>query len=313
MKINVTNLTESTRIYFGIEFPPNETKDLLALGVTQVDLLKDEQLIVDWSKGLIQINDGLKDILSCNELIFLLKGNFGFLRTIDNKVAVKNLVRPLLTTGYSTSEGDDPSNPNAVGGGLELFVVHSIGDPAVITKDLEFNVEMNPSWIHRGHLFWNGAKGDYFSFRVYTKPCEFVAGTNTYFQTYENGLIIPAAQTGNINVTKFYPVKVTINVDTGKKDIGFWNFDYDSQTGQYSNPTPAPNLDGNYNIFYQELCLYNYLNNVRMVGRSNKEFGESDPIELPTNLKYRFIWTTYGPDHEWESAIILWMYRKRLL
>ncbi len=318
MQLNITNLTQTTRIYFGIELNPAETKDFLSLGISQADLLRDDVLIPDWSQGLIRINDGSIDVSSCNQLISLLKGNFGSLRSTDNRIIVKPNVRPIGASGYYTSRDDLIIPPTDIGSGENLVEMdHKIGDftPQIITQ--RFNVEGNRSWIFEGYIKYIGAKFDRFCFYISTVATPFTELSGTNFRRYPSKkIIIPAAGNGDVdidlnNLTTL--VSVVPKTDTGTYPAAFWDADFDSTTGKYLNLTPNPTGTGKYNIFYEEVVLKRYLNNIGLVGEGFFKFETTDPSELCSNLKCNYMFTTTGVDHDWQAIVFISMFREKII
>lgn len=316
MQILVTNLTEETRIYFGIEFAPDETKELFDLGVTQVQLLQDDLLIPDWAKGLININDGLQDIVSSNQLISLLKGSFSSLRSTDNRIIVKPNVRPVNTTGYFTSRDDNVAIPGDVGNGENLIEVdHKIGDPATVTITQKFNVESNRSWVFEGYLKYSNALFDRFCFYISTVATPFTEMAGTNFLRYPGKkIILPAMGNGDVsldlnNLTTL--VSVVPKTDSGLYPSAYWDADYNSTTGKYENLTPNLTGEGKYNIFYEEVTLKRYINNVGLIGDGFFKFETTDPSELASNLKCNYMFTTTGDDHDWRAIVFISMFREK--
>lgn len=318
IKVLVKNITEATRNYFGIEISPQETKDLLNEGVTQVDLLRDENLIIDWSKGLIIVSDGVRELTSINELIALLKGGLGSLRTTDNRLIVKPNVRPIGTSGFYTSKDDNILIPGDIGNGDNVVELdHKIGDPASQTITQRFNVEGNRSWIFEGYLKYSGAKFDRFCFYISTETTPVVETSGTNFQRYPSkGIIIPAAGTGDVsidtsNLTTL--VGVVPRTDFGTYPTAFWDADYNTSTGKYENLTPNPYGKGKYNIFYQEVVLKRYINNLGLLGTDFFKFETTDPSELSSNLKCNYMFTTTGEDHDWQAIVFISMFREKII
>lgn len=238
------------------------------------------------------------------------------LKTVDNRYIVKPNVRPIGTTGYFTARDDNTAIPKDVGNGENLIELnHKIGDPSVVTITQRFNVEGNRSWIHEGYLAHTNAAFDRFTFSISTVPTPFTTATGTNFTKVNSaGIIIPAAGNGNVdidlnNLTTL--VSVVPRTDTGICPSAYWNATYNFTTGKYENLTPAPDGKGKYNIFFTEVTLKRYINNVCLLGDNHPIFVTSDPSELATNLKCNYTFTTAAPDHDWQISVFISMFREK--
>ena len=317
MQIFVKNLTGQSLTYFGIIIQPQETKELFSQGVSFVDLLNDESLIPDWSRNFIEINDGNQIIQTSNQLIALTKGSFATLRTTDNRIITKPNVRPIGTRGYFSSRDDLLSNPVDVGNGTNVVKLdHKINQNRVVTISQQFNVEGNPTWLHEGFLKYQGAHFDQFCFYISTVITPHTPGNGTNFQLLpSHGIIIPAAGNGNavVNTSDLTTlVSVVPRTDSGIFPAAFWNATSNRTTGKYENLTPAPTGNGRYNIFYIEVILKRYLNDITLLGTDLLSFETTDPTQLASNLKCNYMFTTVGDDHNWQAVCYISMYRRKI-
>jgi hypothetical protein len=240
------------------------------------------------------------------------------LATTDHRQIVKVNSRPLGTSGYFTSRDDDITNPVDVGNGLNIVELdHKIGDPEIQEITQRFNVEGNRSWIFEGYLKYSGAAFDRFCFYISTVATPYTESSGTNFARYPSkGIIIPAAGNGDVdidtdNLTTL--VSVVPKTDTGTYPAAFWDADFDSTTGKYGNLTPNPTGTGKYNIFYTEVVLKRYINNLGLLESGFFKFETSDPSELASNLKCNYRFTTSGTDHDWKAIIFISMFREKLM
>ena len=162
---------------------------------------------------------------------------------------------------YFTGRGDDPTNPDDIGGGQQMIRDHKIGDPATESFYVDFNTVNNVSYIYEGYISYDKAHLDSISMTVVPRVVSTSAGTNTYYNLYGGYLIIPAAGDGVIYLDSDITqsdgglVYIPLN-DDGSRNPAFWNAEWDDVNKVFTNITAAPDGNGEYNMFSVEVKTY---------------------------------------------------------
>ena len=254
------------------------------------------------------------------------------LKTTDNRIITKENKRPLLSNGFCTSRGENPSSPATIGGGTDVARYDHVSGDGINSKSTEifFHVEGNRTWLMDGFIRYVGAKFDEFSFEIRPMVTTITTGlTGTNFRVSGGYLLVPTAGNGTVSVdtnTAFYPCSVTPKTDTGFNSAAYWNLDYNSTTNTYSNLTAAANPNSNgaagngkYNIFTADVCLKRYINKWGLLGDGVETFSSTDPSEFGSHLRGVFKFTTIGHadptqfvDHSWQALVNFTMFREKI-
>jgi len=239
----------------------------------------------------------------------------------DGKVYVHQTPTPNGATSYITSQGDDYSDRNSVGGGNLLVSEHVVsgGD---VDVDVDFNSAMNKTWIYSGFAMWEGCQLDRISLLIMAKGSTTSGGASTNFTTldypghpWHGKLIIPAAGDGDLDVSApvlvgFYP-----NPNhTEENDVpAYWDATWNPVTKTYDGLTPNVSGEGEFNMFTQEIELFRFANNCVLNGSNNAPWSvdSRDAQRLGDGMFIRMRPTTVGEDHAWKSMVILFMHRER--
>lgn len=252
----------------------------------------------------------------------------------EGKVFVHQSPTPVGATTYFTSSADDPSDPHAVGGGVSLLLQHTIGDGDV-ALDANFNPANNKTWLYSGYAIWEGAQWDSVSMGVHAYGSTTQAGASTLYNTlnfpghpWHGKLVVPAAGDGTLDVTVpkligFYPTPYE-----AASQPRYWNATWNVATKQYDDVTAAPNGDGEFNMFTEEMELFRFVNHIILNGSNSTPwiFQSHDTQRLGDGMFLRITpvtnieggGTTTGPpglisDHDWSVGVTLIMHREKTL
>lgn len=220
--------------------------------------------------------------------------------------------KPLGFLTVFTSAGDDLNNHKRFGGGTPLKVSHSIGEERTKLVTVDFNCKGNRTYIHEGYIIWRNADFDKLTVDIVPLTTLYSSGVNTNFNIV-NGVIIPAAGDGlvSVNLEDIKLVEMTIQEATKQRATAYWNADYDYETNTYSNLTPAPNGDGLYNIFGEEVVFYRMLNKAIFLKDGFIKLQTADAAEIGQGYRIKMIIETEGEDHSWDAACIMVLHREK--
>jgi hypothetical protein len=233
-------------------------------------------------------------------------------RSMDGKLMTQSTPRPLDTFSCFISEGDNLANQHCVNNGEEMKFTHQIGQPEEQLLYIDFNVKENKTFMQEGYATFQNTNFDKLILDIVPRTTTYTMGSNTYFNLYNNFLIVPAAGDGNIvvNPENIEFVETPFNVDHPEIRVmpTFWNADYDINTQNFTNITAAPNGDGQYNIFSSEINFAR-ITNIILLDSKQISLKTSDIAELTQGLRIRFTFKTNMPDHDWKACIILAAHR----
>lgn len=316
MIVVIKNLTASDKTYTTNEIIIEAESQVTLSSLTDREslqvLARDEQLLIDIASGDIQINDGTNDILGISNQYDWLKDNI-FKRETDGRLIVHQTSRYLGLDTYFSSEGDDISDPSKVGNGEELDF--DMNGKESETKYIDLNIMENETYLHEGYLQWLGARFDKISLAVTPTATPYEAGSNTNYAQAPGApyLIVPAAGNGNIaiNLADIKLVQVTLNEFGKRKALGFYNAEWDAENKKFINITPAPNGDGWYNIFIEEIEFKRFVNRQSMLGDGFMPLQTSDNSSLGQGIRIKVIAETTGDNHDWQCTASLVYHRKK--
>lgn len=233
--------------------------------------------------------------------------------TPDGKSFSQNTSRPLGSNTIFSSYLDDGSDPQKVFGGDQIIFDHSIGGDLVEIKEFNINSIDNETSIHGGLALFTGAVFDEVSMYAVPIVTPSISGVNTNYQSYGGYLVVPAAGNGDLTIDSedIVLVQSTIDLDTGVRRPGFWNADYSTSTKLFSNITPAPSGNGEFNIFYTEVILRQFVHKICMLGNNSIPLLSDDASPVGHNMKIVVKVETIGDDHDWKMSAILTLYRKK--
>jgi len=311
---NITNSIE-TFSEIGVSILPNQSIDLLKIVPLVSSIISCNEIIDAISKNRIIINDGTSDLSSILALRYLYTGNINPVDT-SGKLRVHSTPRKLGLKTIWVGCGDDPSDPHDVGHGEVIKINHNIGDALVTTKYIDFNCIDNETYIHDAHIFCSNAKFDEINACIVTRATNVVPGTNTNYNLYAGYIIIPSNGNGTIDLVDDISIHTNGLIQMPKNDLGenplaFWNATWDATLKKYINITPAPNGDGQFNMFPVEVELAQFIHSISLLGNSAFRLGSYDSDSIGHGMRLRLIGTTIGDDHDWSMTGIISSYRKK--
>ena len=236
---------------------------------------------------------------------------------LHDKVEVHESSRPENTTTYFTGAGDDITNLSDVGNGTRFMLKHRIGEDFAQSIYLDFNIVENELWIHEGYIIWNNAMFDAVSFEVVPIITTVTSGINTNYNIYNNYLIVPANGDGVIDITSDITdvrgglVYMPLTEKGERLGPAFWDATWNKIDKKYENITPAPNGDGDYNMFVSEVVFSRFVNKIPLLGNGFQKMQTADADQIGTGMRLKAWMQTYEPDHDWEMACLLTLYRNR--
>jgi len=302
-----------------ITLPPSGEIDLKDY-CDVIDVSVSNDILPLVSNGKLIVNDGIR-YLNISESIRHLTGNtiVGATDRQSGKLRVHQTSRQFGTRICFTGASDDPSTPKELGTGERFIFEHKVGEPLTITKYFDFNTYMNETYIHEAYVSWSNTKFDYAFLDFVSAHPIITTGTNTNYNLYNNYLIVPAAGNGTIDITSditpfhggLFECKEN---ELGKMPQGFWNADGNIETGMFENITPAPNGDGKFNMFADEIHLARLGNKIPFLDNGFIKLQSSDIDIMPNGLRMKITMTTYvdenNPDHDWSMTFMLVLHRK---
>ena len=235
-------------------------------------------------------------------------------KTDDNRDYLYTTARPINTHAMFISEGDDISNYRFIGGGSSIEITHKIGDPLIQNLYIDFNIIDNPTYIHEGYLSYKGCTHDRLSFNFVPRITSFVPMSNTTFDLYGGYLIVPAAGNGHIQITET-PNLVCVGTNAvGERNPGFWDADFNFDTGVFDNLRPNPYGKGAYNIFGNEIIAYRMLQRIILkdstMGGGEKYLTTNEQGQILHGVRMKCTFEVVGTDHDCSISAILSVFRK---
>ena len=245
---------------------------------------------------------------------------FDEFRDASGKLRVHQTSRNNGTMICWTGEGDDTSDPTLVGGGTPLSFAYKIGQTDPLVRYIDFNLVENKTYLHEGYISWQSAELDWIDLQLVSRVTGTVAATGTTFNLYAGYLIIPAYPgTGTIQLTTDITqidgglVYMPLN-DQGLRGPSFWNATWDKAIQRYTNITPAPTGNGQYNMFDQEVVLAHFVRHMHLLGDGFIALNSSDTDELGSGMRLKLTADTNKEttvDHDWAFACLLCLHRQK--
>ena len=232
-------------------------------------------------------------------------------KTLDNKIFVQETSRPMNTTTYFTSQGDDISGPTKIGGGQMMSITHNIGDSITQNIYIDWNIKENKTYIHEGYVMWKDASFDTLSLSIVPTITTYIAGTNTNYNLYGGYLIIPAAGNGTITPVDVHLIEMPISRDRGTRAVAYWDADYSTTTHTFSNIRANPTGLGQYMMFAAEVTLSKFVNKWILLNSGFIMLQTSDSEEMGCGMRLKFSLNTEGTDHNWQAACGITMHREK--
>jgi hypothetical protein len=234
----------------------------------------------------------------------------------EGKLIVHPTIKPAGFQTYFTGAGDNPTDYTDVGNGQHLHIYHKIGDPLSGIVIADFNSMDNPTYVYEGYISWNGVKLVELDVEIITRATEFeMVSGGTGFDLYGGYLIVPSAN-GTVNVLSDITqnngglVKMPLNED-GTTNTAYWDADWDSSTGLFSNIRPNMTGEGEFNLFAGEIPLVRFVNNYILTGLGSQELDSEDSDEMGHGMRLLVRWVQHADveDTEWVVGTTITMHR----
>lgn len=301
----------------GIVINPYATYDLSIHA--DYELANSSTLPQKIADGTLTIRKDGEDLSTANALK-VIYGQSIEPRDTTGKIFMHDTSRPFGTKVHFTGAGDSPDAVSDIGSGIDVETCHHIGDELTEVLYADFNTISNPTWIHEGQLQWYGAQRDKITVEFVPRVITFnVEANDTYLYMPSSPLILPAALAGgagNVSIVEDITqangglVQALPN-EKGVKPPAYWNADYDSGTGLFSNIQPALTGNGNFNLFWIEYTVARFANRIAMIGSNVLPFHTEDIDPMPHGVRLKATWETIGDDHDWGAAASFKMYRTK--
>ena len=330
---------------------PNEKVDLSKLTreignttiITALDFLSgdDDGIVIHFKadlstydlttlSGVVIAHDGEDDgidyqpvkIIGADESIHLNTRLYDEYRDRSGKIRFHQTSRKLGTMIMWTGEGDDATDPSAVGGGEAFAFGHFEGQTEPLVKYIDFNCVENETWLHEGYITWCKGKLDTLNLSIVPRVTSTVTASNTNYNLYGGYLIIPAIPgTGTIDVTSDITTHsggliYTPDNDLGVSPTAFWNADWNITTKRYENITAAPTGNGRYNMFSLEIPIAKFIRNMPLLDSGFISLNSSDTDQLGHGIRLKMEATTNTTisgvgDHDWSVACTMCLHREK--
>lgn len=280
---------------------------------------------VDTLTALVAAHDGVSDAISDSQYVTIVQSETHLpiditdeLRDRSGKLRVHQTSRKLGTMVMWVGEGDDPTDPSAIGGGESFSFNYTAGSTDPLVKYIDLNMVENETWMHEGYITWKDAQMDTLDLLLVPRVTNTVSGTS--YNIYNEYLIIPAIPgTGTIDLASDITqhsgglVYMPPN-DLGVRAPSFWNADWDPINKIYTNITPAPSGDGEYNMFSTEVVLAQFVRKMHLVYNGFIALNSSDTDMLGHGMRLKMVADTNTEtttDHAWSVAVLMCLHREK--
>lgn len=231
---------------------------------------------------------------------------------LDGKEIIHETSRPLGAFTYFTGASDSQADPHAVGGDEDntLFLDLPSGT-ANFEKYLDLNIIMNKTSLHEGYLQWKGACGDIIKMEIVPRLTPTSASTGTKYNLYADAIIVPADDDGLLEIDDADRILVQcVENEDGVRPAGFWDATWNETTKAFDDITPAPNGDGEFNMFDAEFILARFCNWIPALGDGFMMLQSADQSRVGHGMRFKVSAKTKGDAHSWSCASFMTFHRK---
>lgn len=322
MKIRLKNNTDSIITITDVStvsITPGTYQDFDTVGTF---LNESDQLVNHISRGTITINNFISDLSATDGVKWLTTGDM-LPRNKDGKVSVHDTSKSPGLYVYWTGRGDNFDN-GYVGNGEPIILSHRVGESKSQIKYIDFMCLDNKTQMHEGTIVWTGAQmGDSGSCSMVTSVMPTEPGENTNFNLHDGYLIVPATGDGTLQVTgdmtnidpRLGCFVEMVPDEVGEVTPAFWNADFNPTTMKFENITPAPNGDGQYNLFAVEVTVSRFVNHLNLLGEGVVTLHSNDSDEMTHGMRLLHHINTSEldgiDDHDWQFSVCLTLQRDR--
>jgi hypothetical protein len=321
MIINLTNNTDTivTINDLGrININPGSTIDI-ALTKSLGDISNSNDLVELIGNGSIVVSNSINTFSKTTAIQYVSLHNvLNEPRDRSGKLRVHQTSRKFGTMIVWSGEGDDSDNPLVVGGGAKLAFAYKAGQTDPLVKYIDYNMVENETWLHEGYVTWEDAQLDTLDLQVVPRVTSTISGTS--YGVYNGYLIVPTNPgEGSIDITSDITqhdgglVYMPPN-DLGVRSTAFWNAEWDTNTKTYTNISPAPLGDGEYNMFSNEIVIAQFVRKMTLIGSGFIALNSSDTDQLGHGMRLKMIADTNTEDytdHDWRIACMMCLHREK--
>ncbi len=289
-----------------------------------VEISNSNDLIGMIADSTFTVNNGVEDLNSTAAAKYCL-GHYSDVnlaeeyRDRSGKLRVHQTSRKLGMRIMWTGVGDDPTDPDKVGGGASFSLTHEIDESEPLVKYIDFNMVNNETWLHEGYLTWDGADLDILSLEMVPRVTKVATSSGTNYNLYGGYLVVPTYPgTGTIDITSDITTHsggliYMPDNDLGESPTAYWNADWNASTEEYENITPAYSGDGRYNMFSVEVTFAKFLNNIPLLASGFIALNSSDTDQIGHGMRLKMTADTNDgvQDHAWSIACIMCLHRER--
>ncbi len=133
---------------------------------------------------------------------------------------------------------------------------------------------------------------------VYVMPSTFPAG--------ETVDLITDWENSNVSGLIFIPMN-----EKRIRPLCYWDATYNPTTKKYENLEPKPSGDGRFNMFSQEITLFNFIPRISLLGCGDLKLQSHDREKIGQGFRFKVTPITNG-DHAWKCSLIVELFRKKL-
>lgn len=304
----------------------------------QTEIARSAMLINKVTDETFTINDGANDLSAIEGVHVVLGKNLDVkitasdtkigvdisdeLRDRSGKLRVHQTSRKIGTIILWTGEGDDPTDPHAIGGGEPFSFTYHAGQPDPLIKYVDFNMVQNETWLHEGYVTWKDCYLDTLDLQMVTRATPFTVSSGTNYDLYGGYLIVPTIPgTGTISLTGDITehdggLVYMPNNDEDEAPTAFWNADWDTGTKKFTNIQPAPAGDGRYNMFASEIVVAHFVRKMSLLNSGFIALNSSDTDQLGHGMRLKMIADTNTTvsgvgDHDWSIACTMCLHRAK--
>jgi len=298
---------------------------------------RSEILLLNIANNNITLNDGLEDLSSIEAIRFITGSTTKLQGTTyhDGRLSFHTTPRQSGLMTCFMGKSDSQEDETKVGGSNNYIYVNHIAienDYTGMTPEFSFtprgsivgldyylmdpiyfkyNTIVNKTTIHDAIISWvNCIHPVMISVEVVPEVTTYETTTGTNYNLYEGYLIIPAEPgTGTINPLDILLIESPLN-QSGVRKTSYWNADFNIETKQFENITPAYAGDGVYNMFVVEVSFQEFVCEWPLLGSHTMKLFTSDSEPIGHNMMFKFSFYTCG-NHDWQFTCAMHMFREK--
>lgn len=217
-------------------------------------------------------------------------------RDRSGKLRVHQTSRKLGLRIVWAGAGDDVSNINNVFHGEPIeFEFNTASGTENLSKYIDYNIIENETWLHEGYMTWKNCHFEKLTLQMVPIITNVTAASGTNYNLYGGFMVVPAYPgTGTIDITSDItdPMGGLIympNDDLDDPPTAYWNADWNSTTKKFENISAAPNGDGRYNMFSQEIVFAEFASQIPLLSSGFLALNSSDTDQMGQGMRLKMI------------------------